>query len=150
MIELVQGDILGATAEAIVNAVNTVGVMGKGLALQFARAFPEMLAEYKRACKAGEVQPGRMHIYRLPGPAWPQYVINFPTKRHWRDRSQIEDIADGLDALANAIQRLGIKSIAIPALGCGLGGLKWSEVLPLIETRLGDLQDVRILVYEPG
>lgn len=149
MIDLVQGDLLEAHAEALVNAVNTVGIMGKGLALQFARAHSAMLADYQRACKAGEVQPGRMHIFVRPGSGLPRFLINFPTKRHWRSSSRIEDIAAGLDALVLDIQRLGIKSIAIPPLGCGHGGLDWNRVLPLIREKLQGLHQVRVLVYEP-
>ncbi len=150
MIERVTGNLLEADVEALVNTVNTVGVMGKGIALQFKKAFPEVFKAYKRACDAGEVTPGRMFIHDLGGLSRPRYIIHFPTKRHWRGRSKIEDICSGLAALAADIARLGIRSIAVPPLGCGHGGLNWAEVYPLIEAALGPLPDVQILVYEPA
>lgn len=150
MLELVEGNLLEAPADALVNTVNTEGVMGKGIALQFAKKFPDMLAAYRSACKAGEVQPGRMHIYERQEMFGPRYVINFPTKRHWKSPSRMEDIAAGLDALAEEIRGLQIRSIAIPPLGCGNGGLKWDDVLPLIKAKLGALANVKVLVYPPN
>ncbi len=149
MTELKQGDLLSSQVEAIVNTVNTVGVMGKGIALQFKKAFPEMFKSYQRACKAKEVQPGRMFIYERSDMFGPQYIINFPTKRHWRNPSRIEDIRDGLKSLADDILRLGIKSIAIPPLGCGHGGLNWNDVYQMIQETLGKLENVKIIVYPP-
>lgn len=147
-IEPGKGNLLKADVDALVNTVNTKGVMGKGLALQFKKAFPEGFKEYARACKNGEVEPGQMHIVqRLESP---KFIINFPTKRDWRQPSRIEYIKDGLVDLLRQIRRLGIKSIAIPPLGCGNGGLRWSDVRPLIIAALEPLEDLRVVLYEPG
>lgn len=150
MIEETQGNLLEAPAEALVNTVNTVGVMGKGIALQFARAFPENLAAYKKACDAGEVRPGRMFITENRDLTGPRYIINFPTKRHWRGSSRIEDVADGLKALVEDLKRLGIRSVAVPPLGCGNGGLDWAEVRPLIEEAFASAPEVRVLLFPPS
>ena len=149
MIEPATGNLLDADAEALVNTVNCAGVMGKGIALQFKQAFPANFKAYESACKAGEVLPGRMFIFDNGRLINPQYIINFPTKRHWRESSHIGDIRSGLTALAADVRRLGVRSIAIPALGCGLGGLDWREVRPSIEDAFSELSDVRILLYEP-
>ena len=133
MITYTTGNILEAETEALVNTVNCVGIMGKGIALQFKQAHPDNYAQYVRACEAGEVQPGRMLITQTGSILPPHYIINFPTKRHWRDKSRLEDIDAGLEALKADIRRLGIRSIAIPPLGCGSGGLAWSEVRPRID-----------------
>jgi O-acetyl-ADP-ribose deacetylase (regulator of RNase III) len=132
-----------------VNTVNTEGVMGKGVALQFAKKYPEMLAAYREACKTGEVQPGRMHIFERGEMFKPRYIINFPTKRHWRSPSRLEDIEAGLQALAQDIERLHIHSIALPPLGCGNGGLAWNEVFPRIKAALSRLEGVRVMVFPP-
>jgi len=150
MIELTTGDLLKANAEAIVNTVNCDGYMGRGIAAQFKRAFPANFKAYEQACKRGEVQPGRMLIVEVNAPQGPRWIVNFPTKRHWRSRSRLEDIEAGLAALAIEIRRRGIRSIAIPPLGCGLGGLRWSDVRPRIEQAMADLPDVRALLFEPG
>jgi O-acetyl-ADP-ribose deacetylase (regulator of RNase III) len=150
MIEYTRGDILTADVEAVVNTVNCVGVMGRGIALQMKNAFPENYQVYARACERGEVEPGRMFVYETGQFTYPRYVINFPTKRHWRGRSRLADIESGLTALVEEIRRLGIRSIAIPPLGCGLGGLDWADVRPRIEAALAELPDVRALVYEPA
>jgi O-acetyl-ADP-ribose deacetylase (regulator of RNase III) len=150
MIRYIEGDILKADAEALVNTVNCVGVMGRGIALQFKHIFPDNFKAYAAACKQGEVQPGRMFVFETGQLTGPRYVINFPTKRHWRGKSRIEDIQAGLTALVGEIQAHGIHSIAIPPLGSGLGGLDWSEVRPLIEQVFADLPEVEVLVYEPG
>ena len=149
MIELTQGDLLRADADAIVNTVNCVGFMGRGIAAQFKRAYPENFRVYEAACKRGEVQPGRMLVYELAGSASPRFIINFPTKRHWKANSRIDDIEAGLKALIDEVRSRKIRSIAVPPLGCGLGGLDWAEVRPLIETAFAELPDVRVLVYEP-
>lgn len=149
MIELTSGDLLKADVEALVNTVNCAGVMGRGLAAQFKRAFPANFAAYEQACKRGEVQPGRMLIVETTADRPPRWIVNFPTKRHWRDRSRIEDIESGLAALVDDIRRLGIRSIAVPPLGCGLGGLRWSDVHPRIEQAMAALFDVRVLLFEP-
>ncbi|MGF1639897.1 MAG: macro domain-containing protein [Rhodospirillales bacterium] len=149
MIEYETGDVIAEDAEALVNTVNCVGVMGRGVALQFKNAFPENFKAYKAACKRGDVQPGRLFVFETGQLTSPRYIINFPTKRHWRGKSRLTDIEAGLDALVSEISARGIRSIAIPPLGSGLGGLKWSEVRLRIERALGCLQDVRIVVFEP-
>ncbi|AMO70065.1 appr-1-p processing domain-containing protein [gamma proteobacterium BDW918] len=150
MIKFTSGDILRADAEAIVNTVNCVGVMGRGIALQFKKAWPDNFKDYAAACKQNEVKPGSMFIVETGQLANPKYIINFPTKRHWRGASKIEDVELGLNALSRDIKELGIKSIAIPPLGSGLGGLDWGDVRQVIEATLSDLGDVEILVYEPN
>jgi O-acetyl-ADP-ribose deacetylase (regulator of RNase III) len=149
MIQITEGNLLQAQAEALVNTVNCVGSMGKGIALQFKQAFPANFREYQAACRAGEVQPGRMLIHDNGRLALPHYIINFPTKRHWRARSQLSDIGDGLQALVEDVRRLCIRSIAVPPLGCGLGGLDWQVVRPLIEHAFSALADVQIQLFAP-
>ncbi len=149
MIEYKTGNILTEDAEAITNTVNCVGVMGRGIALQFKKAFPENFKAYAVACKRDEVQPGRMFIHDMEGLTNPRYIINFPTKRHWRGKSRITDIEAGLVDLAAQIRERGIHSIAIPPLGSGLGGLEWPEVKQRIEQVFADMDDVRIIVFEP-
>ena len=150
MITYKHDDIFNANAEALVNTVNCVGVMGRGIALQFKKHFPENFAEYEKACKQNEVVPGKMFVHSTGSMINPRFVINFPTKRHWRGSSRLEDIEAGLIALKNVIIQNNIKSIAIPPLGCGLGGLDWSIVKSKIELALNDLTDVEIMVFEPG
>ncbi len=149
MIEYKTGNILTEDAEAIINTVNCVGVMGRGIALQFKKAFPENFKAYAAACKREEVRPGRMFIYDMGGLTNPRYIINFPTKRHWRGKSRMEDIEAGLKALVVEIRERSIQSIAIPPLGSGLGGLEWTEVRQCIEQSLSDMDDMRIIVFEP-
>lgn len=149
MIEYTHGNILDSDAEALVNTVNCVGVMGRGIALQFKKAFPENFKAYAAACRREEVQPGRLFVHETSQLAPPRYIINFPTKRHWRGKSRIEDIEAGLEALVRLIRERGIRSIALPPLGCGLGGLEWPEVRRRMEAALEDLPDVRIEIYEP-
>ncbi|NMH17579.1 Appr-1-p processing protein, partial [Tepidiphilus sp. B18-69] len=149
MIEFTSGDILKSEADALVNTVNCVGVMGRGIALQFKNAFPENFKAYEAACKREAVQPGRMFVFETGQLTPPRFIINFPTKRHWRGKSRIEDIEAGLVDLARVIREKGIHSIAIPPLGSGLGGLDWSEVRPRIERALEQLEDVHVLVFEP-
>lgn len=150
MIEYTTGDILRSDAEALINTVNCVGVMGRGIALQFKSEYPANFKAYAAACKRGEVQPGRMFVFETGQLTGPRYVINFPTKRHWRGKSRMEDIESGLVALVGTIRERGIRSIAVPPLGSGLGGLDWAQVRPRIEAALGGLGDVRITVFEPG
>lgn len=149
MIEYKHGDILQADAEALVNTVNCVGVMGRGIALQFKKSFPENFKAYAVACKQEEVQPGSLFVFETGQPTHPRYIINFPTKRHWRSASRMQDIDLGLAALVEAIIQYDIQSIAIPPLGSGLGGLNWLEVKPRIEKALQPYTDVRVLIYEP-
>lgn len=149
MIEYTRGDILRSEAEALVNTVNCVGVMGRGIALQFKNRFPENFNAYATACKRSEVQPGRMFVFDTGQLTPPRYIINFPTKRHWRGKSRMEDIDDGLVALVATIRARGIRSIAIPPLGSGLGGLDWPQVKPRIEAALRSLDDVQVIIFEP-
>lgn len=146
MIVETTGNLLLDNAQALVNTVNTVGVMGKGLALQFKRAFPSNFDTYARACADGRVEPGRIFITSLGDGRW---ILNFPTKRHWRQPSRLEDIRSGLDDLVRTIVELGVSSVALPPLGCGNGGLNWQVVRPLIFEKL-DRLDVEIRLYGPG
>jgi O-acetyl-ADP-ribose deacetylase (regulator of RNase III) len=149
MIRFVTGDILQAPAEALVNTVNCVGVMGRGVALQFKQAYPDNFAAYAAACARGDVRPGSMFVHRTNQVTGPRWIVNFPTKRHWRGRSRLDDIDAGLAALRAEVVSLGIRSIAVPPLGSGLGGLDWGDVRPRIERALSELGDVEVLVYEP-
>ena len=149
MIVLSTGNLLEDQAEAYVNTVNTVGVMGKGIALQFKQAFPDVFKQYAKDCKQGLVEVGSMHVFLVDGLTNPKYVINFPTKRHWRDPSKMAYIESGLKDLVRVIKELGIQSIAIPPLGCGNGGLNWSEVLPKIEQAFINEQ-VKVHLYGPA
>ena len=150
MIENAIGNLLEADAEALVNTVNCVGFMGKGIALQFKQAFPENFKFYERACEREEVRPGKMLVYETGTMHLPRFIINFPTKRHWRGKSRIEDIEAGLVALVEEINARGIRSIAVPPLGCGNGGLEWSHVRPRIVRALEAVPDVRVLLFEPA
>jgi O-acetyl-ADP-ribose deacetylase (regulator of RNase III) len=150
-INLTHGDLLKQDdVDAIVNTVNCVGVMGKGIALQFKNKWPDNFAQYHAACKAGEVRPGKMMVYDAGAYAQPHFVINFPTKDHWRGNSKLSFIQDGLLDLIAQVQALDIRSIAIPPLGCGNGGLNWQDVKPLIETAFAALPDVDVRLFEPG
>jgi O-acetyl-ADP-ribose deacetylase (regulator of RNase III) len=149
MIEFRTGDVLAADAEALVNTVNCVGFMGRGIALQFKKAWPENFKAYAAACRRGEVQPGRMFVFETNLFTNPRHIINFPTKRHWRGRSRMEDIEAGLEALVGEIKTRCIRSIAVPPLGAGLGGLDWAEVRERICQALGDLEDTQVIVFEP-
>ncbi len=149
MITYKTGDIFKEETDAIVNTVNCVGVMGRGLALQFKKNFPENFKAYEAACKLEEVLPGKMFVYETGLLLSPKYIINFPTKRHWRGASRIEDIESGLKDLATVIENLNIKSIAVPPLGCGLGELNWVDVRKYIENALSQLSKVNIIVFEP-
>lgn len=150
MIELTRGNLLEAPAEALVNTVNCIGYMGKGIALQFKQAFPANFKIYEAACHAGDMVPGKMLIHDNGGLVNPRYIVNFPTKRHWKGKSRIEDVESGLKTLVEDVQRLGIRSIAVPPLGCGLGGLEWRVVRPLIEQAFASLPDVQVLLFEPA
>ena len=150
MIEYKKGDILREDVEALVNTVNCVGIMGRGIALQFKNAFPENFKAYVAACDRNEVQPGRMLVFETGRLTNPKYIINFPTKRHWRGKSRIEDIDAGLVALVHEIRARNIQSVAIPPLGSGLGGLDWSNVRPRIENSLRALENVNVVIFEPS
>lgn len=142
-------DLLASGADALVNTVNTVGVMGKGIALQFKQAYPGNFRAYAEACRRGQVIPGHMFVWHTGQMGSPRFIVNFPTKRHWRDGSRIEDIRDGLLDLAKFIGDHGVTSIAIPPLGCGLGGLRWEDVRPLIVAALEHV-DAEIVLYPPA
>ncbi len=166
------GNILDDNSEALVNTVNCKGVMGRGVALEFKKRFPENFKAYAEACAQGELKPGKMFVFSYPkkceqGEVLPgqmalfgegerdesarnlNFIINFPTKNHWRNPSKIRYIEDGLDDLARVIHELGIRKIAMPALGCGHGGLEWRTVRECIEERLGGLENLDVVVYEP-
>jgi len=134
----------------LVNTVNCVGIMGRGIALQFKNAFQDNFEAYARACEAGDVQPGRMFVFERHRLDNPRYIINFPTKRHWRGKSRIEDIDAGLVAMVEVVKQKQIRSIAIPPLGSGLGGLSWAVVRPRIEAALAAVPGVNVLIFEPG
>jgi len=149
MIELRQDDIMQADVEALVNTVNCVGIMGRGIALQFRKAFPENYKVYKALCDRKQFRIGMVLLYDLNRLQNPRYIINFPTKRHWKGKSLLEDIEVGLKALVEEVSNRNIHSIALPPLGCGLGGLDWNDVRPRIERAFSDLSDVHVLLYEP-
>lgn len=150
MITVDDGNLLDAPVDALVNTVNTVGVMGKGIALQFKRAYPAMFKEYARGAKRGDLAIGRMHVWHTGLLNGPRLIINFPTKRHWRAGSKLADIEAGLNDLVSVIRREQIESIAIPPLGCGQGGLDWAQVEPIIRAKLASLEDVDIRIYAPA
>jgi O-acetyl-ADP-ribose deacetylase (regulator of RNase III) len=149
MIKFLTGNLLDARTEALVNTVNTVGVMGKGIALMFKDAFPNNFRAYEYACKHNEIRVGRMFVTENPTFNGPRWIINFPTKQHWRPPSKIEWIIEGLKDLRRVVSEFAIHSIALPPLGAGNGGLNWRDVKPEIERALGDLEGVEILVFEP-
>lgn len=149
MIRFTQGNLLESGAQALVNTVNEVGVMGKGIALMFRDAFPTNTSAYERAAKMKEIRVGRVFVTEnpvLPGPRW---IINFPTKKHWRSPSKMEWVRDGLDDLVRVVSELGIESIALPPLGCGNGGLDWDDVRPLIEQFAARVPMVEVMAYAP-
>lgn len=148
MLQYRSGNLLDASAEALVNTVNEVGVMGKGIALMFKERFPESSRAYTEASKAGQVRVGKMFVTET-NELFPKWIIHFPTKRHWRNPSKLVWVKDGLEDLAKVIREYQITSVAVPPLGCGNGGLLWSDVRPLIEEALAGLQDVDVVVYEP-
>ena len=149
MIKFTEGNLLEAEVEAVVNTVNTVGIMGKGIALMFKDRFPRNFEAYVRACAAGEVRLGKMHVTENKELFGPRWIINFPTKTHWRVKTKIEWVEEGLKDLVRTIVEKKIHSIAIPPLGCGNGGLDWREVAPLIASVLQDVEGVNVIVYEP-
>ena len=148
MITFAQGNLLEANVEALVNTVNTVGVMGKGVALMFKEKFPNNFKAYAVACKSNVVVPGRMFVTET-GMLSPKWIVNFPTKDHWRFPSKLEWVAQGLGDLKRFIIEKDIRSIAIPPLGAGNGGLAWADVRRLIVSELDDLAEVEIIIYEP-
>lgn len=149
MIRYIKGNLLEAPAEALVNTVNEVGVMGKGIALMFREAFPGSAQEYEEACERGDVKVGRVLATHNDGLMGPKWIIHFPTKKHWRNPSQLQWIHDGLRDLARVVREHRIASIAVPPLGCGNGGLDWADVRREIQAALSSLEDVDVLVFEP-
>jgi O-acetyl-ADP-ribose deacetylase (regulator of RNase III) len=149
MIEYRHGNLLESGAEALVNTVNEVGVMGKGVALLFRDAYPANTEAYQEAVRAGDVHVGRMFVTEHRSPAGPKWIINFPTKKHWRNPSKLEWVRDGLRDLVRVITEKKIRSVALPPVGCGSGGLEWAVVKREIEGELGGLNDIDILVFEP-
>jgi O-acetyl-ADP-ribose deacetylase (regulator of RNase III) len=144
-----RGDLLSANTEALVNAVNCVGVMGKGIAAQFKRVCPRMFTAYQEACMRGDMVIGRVLVYDRGNAGGVRYIINFPTKDHWRDVSRLAYIDAGLVDLVRVVRELGIHSIALPALGTGAGGLAWTDVEPRMVSAFQELIDVRVVIYEP-
>ena len=142
-------NLLAENVEALVNTVNCVGVMGKGIALQFKKTFPKNFKAYAAACLKNEVQIGDMFVFETGYIVYPYYIINFPTKRHWKNKSRLEYIDAGLISLVEEIHLRNIKSIAIPPLGCGLGGLDWHDVQSKIENALQQITNLKIIIYEP-
>lgn len=150
MINQGKGDLLGADVDALVNTVNTVGVMGKGIALQFKRAYPVMFKDYQRAAKQGRLELGRVHVWETGALDGPRYIINFPTKGHWRSVSKLRDIESGLADLVRVVKELGVRSVAVPPLGCGHGGLRWSDVEPRIRAAFAGVPDIDVQLFPPG
>lgn len=146
MVTFVTGNIFDSPAQVLTNTVNCVGVMGAGLALEFKSRYPTMFDDYKARCDAGQVKPGTPYLWEDNR----SQVLNFPTKRHWKDLSLLEDVEAGLRFLAEHYQDMGIHTLALPPLGCGLGGLQWKDVRALIEKHLGILPDLEVFVYEPA
>lgn len=149
MIRFTRGNLLESGADALVNTVNEVGVMGKGIALMFRDAFPANTREYERAAKQGEVRVGRVLVTENDALVGPKWIINFPTKKHWRQPSRLEWVRVGLEDLSRVVPGLGIRSIALPPLGCGNGGLEWSDVRPLIEDFAERVPEVEVVAYAP-
>jgi O-acetyl-ADP-ribose deacetylase (regulator of RNase III) len=150
MIQYRRGNILASSCEALVNTVNCVGVMGKGVALSFKKTFPKMFVDYQYRCRRGLVKTGLMDIHVDESEDRKVWIINFPTKQHWRNPSQLPWILGGLVDLRRAVMSIGIQSIAIPPLGCGNGGLNWKDVRPLIEAAFKDMPNVKVEIYEPA
>jgi O-acetyl-ADP-ribose deacetylase (regulator of RNase III) len=149
MISFRQGNLLEADVEALVNTVNTVGVMGKGIALMFKERFRDNFRAYETACKAGQIKVGRMFLTATGELSGPRWIINFPTKEHWRHPSRLEWIEHGLRDLVRVVGEKGIQSLALPPVGCGNGGLDWRDVRPLIEAAAAELPEVTFIAYEP-
>lgn len=149
MIERVSGDILASRADAIVIPVNTVGIMGAGLAKQFADQWPGIQAEYKEACKNGEIQLGQVYVIENWIEDAAKYFVMFPTKGHWREKSNLTHIEQGVADLATVVRHLRIRSIAVPMLGCGLGELKPDHVIPIIETGFSGYYPKTIEMFAP-
>src|ERR1039457_4378235 len=145
MVTTKTGDMFSSEAQTLVNTVNCVGVMGKGVALAFKERFPEMYRDYVRLCDARRVQLGEPYLYKqLTGP----WILNFPTKDHWRSVSRLSDIIRGLQYLEEHYEEWGITSLAVPPLGCGQGGLEWRVVGPTLYRHLSRL-NIPVELYAP-
>lgn len=149
MITYKTGDLLSADAEALVNTVNCVGIMGRGVALQFKRVYPDNFKAYAEECDEGQLKPGSMFVFET-GLLRPRFIINFPTKKHWRGKSRLSYIETGLQSLVEEIKKRGIRSIAVPPLGCGEGGLDWQDVRNQMEAAFAELDDVEIAIFKPS
>ena len=145
MLTVVCGNIFDSPAQVITNTVNCVGVMGKGIALEYKSRFPAMFNDYKERCNSGRILIGEPYLWEDDK----IQILNFPTKRHWREKSKLDDIEAGLKYLANNYQKMGIYTLALAPLGCGNGGLNWKDVLPLMEHHLGDIPDLEVFAYRP-
>lgn len=150
MITETEGDLLAARVQALVNPVNTVGVMGKGLALQFRRAYPAMFKSYLQALQQRTLRIGTVQVWPTGRTSPPLWIINVPTKQHWRQPSRLAYVQSGLAALVEAVNQHAISSIAVPALGCGNGGLPWEQVRQLIAQTFANLPDLDVRLYRPG
>ena len=146
MVRYTVGDIFSSPAQVITNPVNCVGAMGAGLAREFKKRFQGLFEDYKERCESGELKPGRPYLFESDS----AQVLNFPTKRHWQDKSKLEDVEAGLKFLSQNYAEMGVFYLALPALGCGLGGLEWADVKALIDKHLGKLPDLEVVVYEPN
>jgi len=144
-----QGNLLDDEADVLVNTVNTVGVMGKGIALQFKRRFPVMFKAYEKEARAKRLRLGQVHVWPTGTLEPPRYVINFPTKGHWRSRSKLSDIDQGLADLVRVLSELDVRSVAVPPLGCGNGGLAWTQVKPVIQRAFADAPHIEVHLYAP-
>lgn len=145
MVQVVAGNLFASGAQTLVNAVNCEGVMGKGLALEFKRRYPDMFEEYRDRCARGDVRLGEPYLYLRPAPP---HILNFPTKDHWRSRSRLEDIVAGVRSLQRHYESWGVTSLAVPALGCGLGQLKWTAVGATL-ARLFSEFTIPVTLYAP-
>lgn len=146
IVKVTSGNLFEADAQTLVNPVNCVGVMGKGLALQFKKRFPDMFQDYVQRCKQHEMKLGFPYLYQAPHPP---YILNFPTKDHWRSKSSLGAITDGLAHLIEHYDVWGITSLAVPALGCGLGQLAWHDVQPVLRQYL-DTLPIPVILYAPS
>lgn len=145
MVTFIKGNIFDSPAQLLTNTVNTAGIMGKGIALQFKQKFPAMFEDYVRRCEHGQVQLGEPYLWEDER----VQILNFPTKSHWKSLSKLSDIEEGLKYLAAHYDDWGVASIALPPLGCGNGGLAWKDVRSLIEKHLGPVPELEVYVYEP-
>lgn len=146
MITFLEGNLFDSPAQVITNTVNCVGVMGKGVALEFKKRYPAMFEDYKKRCEKGLLKVGQPYLWEDET----AQVLNFPTKRHWRAGSRLEDIEAGLKYLAAHYTEMGIITLAMPPLGCGNGGLDWGDVKALLAKYLGDALDLEVFVYVPS